>query len=94
MTGEIEHGVWAIADRVQRTLQECGGGAGIKYLSRMEKQEGPTPCARKRVHKFNVGLCVARMDRHGSESYEHQSGVCTKSARQRFRTQDLRFVER
>jgi hypothetical protein len=26
---------------VQRTLQECGGGAGIKYLSRMEKKKAP-----------------------------------------------------
>ena len=34
----------------------------------MEKQEGPTPCAQKCVHKFNVGLCVEQMDRHGSKS--------------------------
>jgi len=94
MTGEIEHGVWAIIDCVQRTLQEYGGGARIQYLSCMEKQEGPTPCAQKHVHRFNGGLCVARMDRHGSKSYEHQLGVCTKSARQRFRTQDVSFIER
>ena len=60
----------------------------------MEKLEGPTPWARERIHKYNVGLCVARMDRHGSKSYEHQSGVCTKSARRRFQTQDISFVER
>ena len=30
----------------------------IKYLSCMEKREGPTPCARKRVHEFIMGLCV------------------------------------
>jgi hypothetical protein len=53
---------------VQRTSQGCGGGAGIKYLSHMERQLGPTPCARKRVHKFNVGLCVEQIDRHSSES--------------------------
>ena len=52
---------------IQRTLQWCGGGAGIEYLSRMEKLEGPTPCMQKHVHEFNVSLCVARMDRHGSE---------------------------
>jgi len=40
-------------------LQGCGGGAGIKYLSRTEKREGPTPCARMRVHEFIMGLCVA-----------------------------------
>ena len=44
---------------IQQTLQECGGGGGIKYLSYMEKQEGPTPCAQKRIHEFIMGLCVA-----------------------------------
>ena len=61
----------------------------------MEKLEGPTQWAREHIHKFNVGLCVARMDRHGSKSYEHLSGVCTsKSTRRRFQTQDISFVER
>ena len=53
---------------VRRTLIGCGVGAGIEYLSRMEKRVGLTPCARKGVQESNVGLCVARMDRHGSES--------------------------
>ena len=53
---------------VQRTLQGCRDGAGIEYLSHMEKQVGPTPCAQKCVHEFNVGLCVTRMDRQGSKS--------------------------
>jgi hypothetical protein len=43
----------------QRTEQECVGGAGIKYLSHMDEREGPTPCTRKRVHEFNMGLCMA-----------------------------------
>jgi hypothetical protein len=53
---------------IQHTLQGCGCGAGIKYLSRIEEQVGPTPCARKRVHEFNVGLCVAQMDIHRNKS--------------------------
>jgi hypothetical protein len=55
MTGKISRAFGRSEITIQRTLQECGGGAGIKYLSCMEKREGPTPhsmCvkARARIH--------------------------------------------
>jgi len=59
MMGEISRAFGQSETTIQRTLQECGGGAGIKYLSHMERREGPTPCVRKRVHEFIMGLCVA-----------------------------------
>jgi len=49
---------------------------------------------RESAYTKSLWAYVWRMDRHRSESNERQSGVCTKSARRRFRTQDLRFVER
>ncbi len=50
--------------------------------------------ARESACTNSIWAYVWRMDRHRSESNERQSGVCTKSAKRRFRTQDLRFVER
>jgi hypothetical protein len=71
----------------------CGGGAGIKYLSCMEKRVGPTH-AHKNAYMNSIWAYVWQMDRHRSKSNEGLLGVCTKSARQRFWTQDLCFVER
>jgi hypothetical protein len=84
MTGKTN--AWHLGDRRSRPAPLAKGAVAEQEssLSRMEKREGPTPCVPKRIHKFNVGLCVAQMDRHGSKSYEHQSGVCTKSVRRRF----------
>ena len=74
-------GVRAITDRIQHTWQGCGGGVGIKYLSRMEKQVGPAH-AHKSAYANSIWDYVLRIDRHRSESNERQSGVCcTKSAR-------------
>jgi hypothetical protein len=47
----------------------------------------------KARHEFNMGLCVANGQTQ-ERKYERQSGFFTKSARRRFRTQDLCFVER
>jgi hypothetical protein len=47
----------------------------------------------KARHEFNMGLCVANGQTR-ERKYKCQSGVFTKSARRRFRTQDFRFVER
>jgi len=50
--------------------------------------------AHESTHTNSLWAFVWRMDRHRSKRNEHQSGVCTKSARRRFRTQYLCFVER
>jgi len=94
MTGEISRAFGRLETTIQRTLQECGGGAGIKYLSHMGRNKKAPLHARKSVYTNSLWAYVWQMDRHRSESNKCQSGVCTKSARRRFRTQDLRFVER
>jgi len=56
-------GIWAIRDCVQRTWHGCGGGAGIKYLSCIEKQERPHSMRLKARPKL-IWAHVWRVDRH------------------------------
>jgi hypothetical protein len=57
------------------------------------RNEYAPPMGAKARHEFNMGSCVVNGQTR-EQKYERQSGVFTKSARRRFRTQYLRFVER
>ena len=91
---EIMQGI--LGDRRSPSSALCKGAVAEResstYLVRRNKK-APLH-VRESAYTNSLWAYVWRMDRHRSESNERQSGVCTKSAKRRFRTQDLRFVER
>ncbi len=92
--GKIMQGI--LGDRRSPSSALCKGAVAERESSTylVWRNEKAPLHARKCAYTNSLWAYVWRMDRHRSESNERQSGVCTKSAKRRFRTQDLRFVER